>query len=204
MTKVFLIDMDGCVFNEQCLDELNKHFKGALRSSFQEEAIHMATVLPAYNQPLISYIKEQTGTDKQIIIASGSNRQDLILDLYNSNKGDMLNIDYTGSSFQALITLQNYLENNCGFECVLNKTLIADVYGEHDFGFCFHEGLEILATNEHLELYSKLPDVSRAMFDKTKITLIYFWAHYLAEIGQDKAELIEINFIDDMEYILRN
>lgn len=204
-----LLDMDGCVFNRYYINEFNETYKNLslLNELPSNTQLHerMQHCLLKHNEPLLEFLKQsqQNQTTEKHILASGSNRQDFKTDQYNAAKWFNGCIDYTGSSFHALKLLHEHFRSTPDHQYNINTLLLSDIYENKDIGHCFEQALTQLNQSEQsntdnagveTELYS--------VFDATKKTLIYTWAHYLYSTTQDHAVPIELNLIDDTGIIL--
>jgi len=117
-----------------------------------------------------------------VIFQVGSNRQDKGTDNYNSNNHK------SGSCYPALEMIKNEFKKNLGeTECLLDGYLLCDTYGKRPHGENFAKAC---SQDPHYHF-------SDAVFDESKVTLLYAQMHRAASKYPD-AEII-FDFYDDRD-----
>lgn len=178
--KLILYDMDGCLLLDAHHDKSCDHK-------------NMHTWLIRHNKALldqqIAEIKQ--GGYQQVIIGFGTNRQ--------SKLGDDANANGRLYCAPALPILQSYLAKETGCDVVLDPSLTADLCDSTNQNAAGDSYKAILR-----EKYGKPTSVEHihlnCVFDRTKISLIYFWAMRMATFHPNVD--IEIDFYDDRDDLL--
>lgn len=152
----------------------------------------------AANKPFLAEIKQRVVSENynKFILMCGSNRQSKALD-------DVNNEEFASGSF--MVTLSVLLEqfklafasNENQIECILDKFLMADLYGKHKAGTSF-ELIEKECQNKLLGISSDI-EHSHYIFDKQKFSLLYAVLHYICnKLPEDN---ITLAFFEDTKEI---
>ena len=139
----------------------------------------------AGNTALLSHMIRQAEYIKQLIILVGSNRQSHHLDQFNSTENK------TMSCFLAVEKITSCLSTKLSHQNVgLDRFLMADIYHDLEAGTAFTQAIDPCHLGPH----------SDAVFDRSKITLLYAQIHKLA--NDHKGKRIIYNFYDDKYELL--
>lgn len=139
----------------------------------------------AGNTALLSHMIRQAEYIKQLIILVGSNRQSHHLDLFNSTENK------TMSCFPAVKEITSYLSTKLPHQNVgLDRFLMADIYHDLEAGTAFNQAIAPYHLGPHAD----------AVFDRSKITLLYAQIHKLA--NDHKGKRIIYHFYDDKYELL--
>lgn len=165
--------MDGCVLYEKPFYQKNVVSK---------------------NQNLLKYITEEITSQQNtdIFLGCGSNRQDEVTDSHNAKKNKTI-------SFAPILQLlqQALQERNKSCNIQLEKFLMADLYSSKSNG-----GLKKNGESYEQILSNTAHNHSRALFDYSKITLIYTYVNLFINAQPGTENIYSIDFYDDCDAIL--
>lgn len=166
--RILSLDYDGCISNSR------------FTSSFDKCIVKS-------NQALIEYILKSSSNFERTITFVGSNRQSFNIDFMNKYS------HHNGSCFPQTKKFTEYLRQKNVKNIEFDKFLLADIYGNVDFG----ESLKLIE-----EIYSEDAKYADWVFDSEKITLIYAQVHKVS--NENLNENIVYEFFDDREDILNS
>lgn len=177
--RVLSFDFDGCLFNKAYIDA---HDKDIIK----------------YNREMLELIKASNSLFTKNMIFVGSNRQSYTIDQYNAS------LSSRGSCYPAIQKLSDFLNEGSAIPTVLDKFLLADVFGDKIEGEISWKQRRTLADGTSFERATNphyLGPHPEYLNDANKLIIIYAQMHKIASEHPD--ELIQFDFYDDQENILR-
>lgn len=200
--RVLSFDFDGCLFNPTYTDKLlkptesepteSKPTESKIRPFFEKKGSYelnkqLKSIIES-NKEFLEKIKNQNKNYGKVYALVGSNRQSFAVDQSNSFRNN------TGTCTHAIIHLSDWLG------VILDKFLLADIYGNKQSGASFGLILEEIEKREP-RTFKNVSEHDDFAFDKTKVTILYAQMHKIAR--ENPGEQIVFDFYDDKLGILQ-